>query len=198
MFLVNSRTKKNISAKVLYSLLNNKGYLIFFHNNKKFTEFRYKILFGNSIKSYVVKNSLFSQLLFDTNVESFVNLVCGPTGIILLSTELEFLRFFKFYFNLYSLGELENIIFLAVYCSSTRSFYSLEYLFNTVSQLAEFVSISSLINAKILNIFSCLIQPFVMFIYLLNQMAIHSILTLNMIAFLKFEKSVMIDKDANL
>ncbi len=109
----NLRAKKNLVAKSVYYLLNSDGFLVFFHNNRKFTEFKSKILFSNSIKSYVLKNSLFYNVISDNH--SFKNLISGPTGFISISSDTFFLNFFRFYFKLSSSGELDDVILLAVY-----------------------------------------------------------------------------------
>ncbi len=174
----NLRAKKNLIAKSLYSLLNSEGFLVFFHNNIRFTEFNSKILFSNSIKSYVIKNSLFYNII--SNNQTFKSLVSGPTGFIVLNSDLLFLNFFRFYFKLSRSGEFNDVVLLTIYWSSKNLFLSLENVHLLLTEIDQFNSLTDFIYFKYVKIIQTLISPFIGFLLILHNILMSFLLILNL------------------
>lgn len=172
----NLRAKKNLFAKAFYSLLNSDSFLVFFHNNKRFTAFRSKILFQNLLKSYVIKNTLFYNI---TGNPSFRNLVSGPTGFISFSSDILCLNFFRFYFKLSRSGDLDDVILLAVYWPLKGLFFSLEYIYLILNEIDQFHSLTDFIYFKHISILNNLLYPFINFVQYLNNLVFFFLLILN-------------------
>lgn len=139
--LTEARIKKNISIKNIYYLLNLEGFLIFFHNNKNFTRFKNKILFQNKIKSFIVKNNLFLNLMNKTEYNLFSNLCSGPSGFIFIKNQEDLFKFFDFYYLLNSSDQLDFVL-LAVYWRTRNRFLSLEAICDLAGILKPFKSLS--------------------------------------------------------
>lgn len=176
-FLTDLRIKKNITVKNIYYLLNLEGFFIIFHNNKNFTKFKNKILFQNKLKSFVVNNNLFLNIINKKQDKLFFNLFVGPSGLIFIDNQENLFKFFDFYFSLNSSDQLDFLL-LGIYWRSKNRFLSLEYVINILTALKNFKSISDFSIDIYMTILQSVINPFFFLIKLLNSFVCNFLIVL--------------------
>lgn len=176
--LADLRIKKNIGVKNIYYLLNLEGFFIIFHNNKNFTKFKNKILFSNRVNCFIIKNKLFLNIINKKQDSLFLNLFVGPSGIVFLENQENLFKFFDFYFMLNSSEQLDFLL-LGVYWRLKNRFLSLEYMFNFVTKLKDYKSVSEFIISNYSLILQKINDPLFSLIKLLNFFIINFFICLN-------------------
>lgn len=167
VFSTDLRIKKNIMIKNFYYLLNLEGFFIIFHNNKNFTNFKNKILFKNNLKCFIIRNNLFLNIISKQNDKIFSNLLVGPSGVVFINNQENLFKFFDYFFSLNSSEQL-NFILLGVYWRFKNRFVSLEYIFDVLTALKKFKSISEFTINNYVGVLQKLSGPFFLLIKLLN------------------------------
>jgi hypothetical protein len=179
-FSADLRIKKNIMIKNNYYLLNSEGFFIIFHNSKNFTKFKHKILFQNKIKSFVIKNRLFLNIINKKEEELFLNLFVGPSGIIFINSQENLFKFFDFYFTLNSSEQLDFLL-LGIYWRINNRFLTLESIYNIVVALRSFNSIDDFLIKNYIIIFQKLNNPLLSLVVMLNHITCNFLIYLRLL-----------------
>lgn len=162
----NSRIKKNVYVKFLYSLMNFEGYLVFFHNNKPFARTRMQLLFPNLLTSHILKNSVFYKLFKSDSI--FHRLVVGPTGLIVLPSDEHLLAFLTFFFKVYIAGQMECIL-LSIFWVDRNRFLSLEYCNTLLNDILNSGNLNQFVDSQYKSFFLTLCSVYINFVLFLNN-----------------------------